>query len=374
MKKILLGMLAAFAAMPVVAQELVYEIDYENYDKFPFYVMGYEPAIIDGVLTSENPLNEDGAAAWYQYFIADGIKTEVGETYTAVVKCRASEDMSCNLNCGWGWGDGEIKGGSILISTDWTDATVSYEVGGTTCNLVLQPGTSMAKIEIKSVKVYLGDAPSDVETEWISIIGNGDANKGTSPSLIDREPEKGDYEATVCDNPDGEGKVFFCPIVADPEFDWSSQFFIAFNEPLEKGTKLKVSFDYYCSDDRSIPTQAHGAPGAYHHWDFIGSLNAKAEWQKCKWSGIITENQAGEDGCGSIAFNLSTISDAATFYINNVVVEMGKQVTTSVESVDDVVVPAKGVYNFQGIRVADSIDEVAAPGLYISNGKKVVKK
>ncbi len=379
MKKFLLGIIAACAAVPAVAQELVYEIDYANVDKFPFYVMGYEPAIIDGVLTSENPLNDEGAPAWYQYFIADQIKTEVGEKYTAVVTCKASEDMACNLNCGWGWGEGEQKGGTLLISTDWTQSTVSYEVGGESCNLVLQPGTSLAKIEIKNVKVYLGDAPaSDIKTEWVSIIGNGDANVGESANLIDREPGKGDYEATICDNPAGEGKVFFCPIVADPAEEWSSQFFIAFDEALEKGNKISVSFDYYCSDERTINTQAHGAPGEYHHWAFIGSLNAKAEWQSYKWSGIITSDQAGNDGCQSIAFNLSSKPEGATFYINNVVVEIEKEAApddpSAVKSVNAVVVPANGVYNLMGVKVADSIDAVAAPGLYISNGKKVVKK
>ncbi|MDE6741210.1 MAG: hypothetical protein K2J58_02640 [Muribaculaceae bacterium] len=374
MKKILLGMLAAFAAAPVVAQELVYEIDYDNYEKFPFYVMGYEPTIIDGVLTSENPVNEDGTPAWYQYFIADQIPTVVGETYTAVVTCKASEDMSCNLNCGWGWGEGEQKGGSLSISTEWTKSTVSYEVGGTSCNLVLQPGTSLAKIEIKNVKVYLGEAPADEDTEWVSIINNGNANEGESSNLIDRAPEKGDYEATICDNPDGEGKVFFCPIVAEPAEPWSSQFFIAFDEALEKGSKIKVSFDYYCTDERTIDTQAHGTPGAYHHWAFIGSLNAKPEWQKHKWSGIISPEQAGAEGCGSIAFNLSTKPEGATFYINNVVVELEKKISTAVETVNGAVVPVKGVYNFQGVKVADSFDEVTVPGLYITNGKKIVKK
>lgn len=33
-----------------------------------------------------------------------------------------------------------------------------------------------------------------------------------------------------------------------------------------------------------------------------------------------------------------------------------------------------GVYNLQGVKVANSLDEVTVPGLYISNGKKVIKK
>ncbi|MDE6023476.1 MAG: hypothetical protein K2G13_08240, partial [Muribaculaceae bacterium] len=33
-----------------------------------------------------------------------------------------------------------------------------------------------------------------------------------------------------------------------------------------------------------------------------------------------------------------------------------------------------GVYNLQGVKVADSLEEVTVPGLYITNGKKVIKK
>lgn len=377
MKKFLLGMFAACAVAPAVGQELVYKVDFAELDKFPFYVMGYEPAIIDGVLTSENPLNDEGGAAWYQYFIADGIPTEEGENYTAVVTCKASEPISCALNFGWGWGEGQIQNGSIYISDKWTDAQVSYTevgVGENGCNLVLQPGTSMAKIEIKEVKVYHGEAPQTVEKEWVSIISNGNADNGFSVNLISRLPGQEDQPAAYVKNPDGEGDVFVSPIAADPDQPWSSQFFIKFNEPVEAGTEMKVSFDYYCSDERTIETQAHGNPGAYHNWECLGNLNAKPEWQTLKKSVVVGPSWAGEDGFGSIAFNLSTIPDAGDFYINNVVVEIAKEKSSGVQNVNAVVAPAGSVYNFQGVKVANSIDEVTVPGLYISNGKKVIKK
>lgn len=530
MKKFFLMLAAGLIATGASAQKLVWEKDYAT--GWNYYVMGYTPEVIDGVLTSNNPMEgENGGPSWYQYFIADGVPTKIGESYTVVVNCKASEECTLGMNMGWGWGDGEVNGGSIKMGTEWADVEVSYKpVGGTSCNVVLQPGTSTATVEIKTVKVYqnppaaqyettdvmtvnyadgypyeafdaeptvengilyfpeegemfsamegvpfepenlygiktkirgskagniqismgdwgavavatlevdenwnevslpIGLIPNDedgnpvtegfviittkdeesgiyydgvlemeyctaavfveippvvIPTEWVSIIQNGDANNGTSPNLVDRDATiegdgnnmENDCDALICDNPDGSGKVFYCPISADPAEAWSSQFFILFDEGLEEGANLRVSFDFFCTDERNIETQAHGKPGNYHHWAFIGTLAAKPEWQHKEWEGEIAANQAGDGGCWSIAFNLSSTPDAATFYINNVVVEVEKEVGDSgVKNVNAIIVPAQGVYNFQGIKVANSIEEVVAPGMYIANGKKVVVK
>ncbi len=227
---------------------------------------------------------------------------------------------------------------------------------------------------------------------WKSIITNGNANEGSSVNILARVDGE-DSEAPVVDNPSGAGKVFEAPIVANPDpgvnnadngewsgvADWTSQLFIKFNQALEEGTQIKVSFDYYSSNDRTVQTQAHGAPGNYHHWDFLGNLEAKPEWQSFEKTVTISAEQAGGDGCQAIAFNLSTSEEAGMFYINNVVVEA--ELPAEGDAVEEievapaaVVVAPAGVYNLQGVKVANSIDAVTVPGLYISNGKKVIKK
>lgn len=47
--------------------------NFADYASFPFFVMGYKPDIIDGVLTSNNPTE------WHQYFVLDGCPTEQGK-------------------------------------------------------------------------------------------------------------------------------------------------------------------------------------------------------------------------------------------------------------------------------------------------------
>ncbi|MDE6768393.1 MAG: hypothetical protein K2J78_01565 [Muribaculaceae bacterium] len=219
--------------------------------------------------------------------------------------------------------------------------------------------------------------------EWQSIITNGNANDGSSVNVLARV-DGNDSEAAVVDNPAGEGKVFEAPIVAKTEGieDWTSQMFIEFNQALEEGTKIKVSFDYYSSNDRTVQTQAHGAPGSYHYWDMLGNLEAKPEWQSIEKEVTITADQAGADGCKAIAFNLSTSEEAGTFYINNVKVEALLEAgTTAVEEIE-VAPVAPGVessrivvYNLLGVKVLDTDDasqlNTLKKGIYIVNGKKV---
>lgn len=140
---------------PPTGDVQVYEIDYAD-TPWSFYVMGYTPEVVDGILTSENPMDADDPEkpTWYQYFIADQIPTDEGETYIATVKIKASEAANVNLNMGWGWKDGEQVGKSITLPTEWTEVSTTYEgIIGDRSNLVLQPGTYMGKIEIAWVKV-----------------------------------------------------------------------------------------------------------------------------------------------------------------------------------------------------------------------------
>lgn len=101
-------------------------------------------------------------------------------------------------------------------------------------------------------------------------------------------------------------------------------------------------------------------------------LDAKPEWQKLSWEGEVTAEMAGADGMQTIAFNLASAPAAATFYINNVTVE--KETGAGVSAVEAEGVYPAGVYNLQGVKVADSLDEVSAAGIYVANGKKHVVK
>ncbi len=283
-----------------------------NMDKFPYYVMGYEPEIIDGVLTV--PVYPEG---WYQFFVMDGLQFKPDTEYTVTARIKGSEPGQLNVQLG-DWSNLEAK--TMSFTDEWEEQSVTFSsIKAASGFSVFQPGTYPGKLEIDWVKLTHSEVP--VMEIPISLISGGDADQGETDNLLAREPGKADVAARVVDDPAGTGKVFESPYNANPGTEWDSQFFIKSNEPLEEGTKIHVKFRYRTTDARGIDTQAHGAPGSYHHWSFIGTLNATTDWQVHEYTGTISAEQAGSEGCSSIAFNLCKAASAGSLYVDDVVFE-----------------------------------------------------
>lgn len=269
---------------------------------------------------------------------------------------------------------------NFTITSDWNTVTIKGTAetseNGDPNRWVASVGDYVGTFYISNMSLYTleegGETPVEPgEKGWVSIINGGIAADGTTSSIL----AGWNGDAQVVANPAGEGVVYECPIAADPSNPWDSQLFITFNEALQDGAKIKVSFDYYCTDDRSIETQAQGDPGAYHYWQCIGTLSAGPMWQKHTAEVNVTADFAGSEGFKTIAFNLASAPAAATFYINNVVVEKEVDVPNAVMTIETVKVPA-GVYNLNGVKVLNSSEELNSlpKGIYIVNGKKVVRK
>lgn len=292
---------------------------YAGLTEFPYYVMGYKPEIIDGILTvPEYP------GSWYQFFVMDGLSFVEGREYKVTAKIKGSQAGSLNVQLG-NWGALQEK--KLDFTEEWSEASCTMNPQTVTSGFcVFQPGTYEGKLEIEWVKISHVEAPSVKYYE--SLITCGDADAGESENVISREPGAADIQAAVVDDALGTGKVFVSRIGGSPANAWDSQFFIKFNSPLQEGDKIRVSFRYRCDDTRSIDTQAHGAPGSYHHWACIGTLNATPQWQDHSWMGTVSADFAGSDGFQSIAFNLSSVADAGNFYIDDIVAEIERSGNT----------------------------------------------
>lgn len=292
---------------------------YAGLTEFPYYVMGYKPEIIDGILTvPEYP------GSWYQFFVMDGLSFVEGREYKVTAKIKGSQAGSLNVQLG-SWGALQEK--KLDFTEEWSEASCTMNPQTVTSGFcVFQPGTYEGKLEIEWVKISHVEAPSVKYYE--SLITSGDADSGESENVISREPGAADIQAAVVDDALGTGKVFVGRIGGSPANAWDSQFFIKFNSPLQEGDKIRVSFRYRCDDTRSIDTQAHGAPGSYHHWSCIGTLNATPQWQDHSWMGTVSADFAGSDGFQSIAFNLSSVADAGNFYIDDIVAEIERSGNT----------------------------------------------
>ena len=214
MKKLftLIALLTCFMGAKAADWVEVFSINYSNNTGFPYYVMGYVPEWIDGVMTDygsdyryakqadlDNPdsndkwkdgessvgtvLTQDGTEYqkvtgagpyWHQYFIADRIPTQIDGRYKVKAMVKASEAVNVNVNMGWGWGSGEQVAGTASIGTDWTEIEWEYSgIAGASCNLVAQPGTFAGTIEWKNLTVYEWTKPQKPVTwqEWLTSDG-----------------------------------------------------------------------------------------------------------------------------------------------------------------------------------------------------------
>jgi len=171
---------------------------FEGLTKYPFYVMGYEPAIIDGILTAEYP------GSWYQFFIMDGIQFEEGREYTVTAKIRGSKPGKLNVQLG-DWG--KLNEAGLEFTDEWSEASTKMapsQVSKGFC--VFQPGTYDGKLEVEWVKVTHAEAAAvEVETE----VNKKTYTDGPFP-----------FYAMGCEPPVINGCIHFVPTGA-----WS-QFFI----------------------------------------------------------------------------------------------------------------------------------------------------
>ncbi len=347
-----------------------YKIDYSTRTGFPFYVMGYVPEWFDGVMTDFGAnfkyVAVEGAEEtsdvivkteagveyykiavaspeWHQYFIADNIPTELDGTYTIKAMVRASEACSINVNMGWGWGDGQQASATVNIGTEWQEVEWEYTgIGGTSCNLVAQPGTVTATIEWKWVSVshdqrqqrpvewiQMLDEHRDAEVPWgdLANVRFNDTENNYKICAWSKERarnmnEAGDgWDPFPADIEEVDGShVFVChgqaAITEGDASAWDNQFWIQSPQGWKAGTQLKIHFRYKASKNVTAGTQIHKqTPSDYLHWQAIGDITFTEEWQE--YDGVVTWPDAG-DGGWSIAFNLnSNDKDAINFYFDD---------------------------------------------------------
>ncbi len=373
-----------------------YNLDYSTKTNFPFYVMGYVPEWVDGVMTdyganyryaTQADLDGDGDAKWkdgeesvgtamagnteyqkvtgagpywHQYFIADGIPTEIDGSYKVTAMVKASEQVTINVNMGWSWSEAAAQA-SVTIGTEWAEVEWEYSgINGTSCNLVAQPGTATATIEWKWVKVQHNakaqrpttwqewltkdGQPVIVETTTAAIpswMGNA-STPWTDPDVKFNDQEKNylicawTKERAVLMNDDGAWDPFPARIEADPadannkvfvvhgkeaitEGDaaaWDNQFWIQSPKEWKSGDQLKIHFKYKASKAVTVATQCHKQnPSDYLIWHAIGDIAFTEEWQEFDGTMSIADDMAGT---WSIAFQLNQNDhDAIDFYFDD---------------------------------------------------------
>ena len=348
-----------------------YKVDYSNYSGFPLYVMGFVPEWVDGVMTDMGGNfeyvktdNEEGKSSdvivktndgteyykiektdgntWHQYFIANGITTELDGAYTVKAMVKASEACSVPVQFQWGWGEGQRVSSTLSIGTEWREVEMDFSgIGGTACDLIAQPNTA-AVIEWKYVIVGHNAKPQKPIT-WLEQLKNGTADKTWEElGLADVKYDDMENNFKVCawakqkgtnvnetggsdpfpatiENIDGNNVFVVHGAVADTEGDasgWDNQFWIQSQQPWKEGTQVKISFRYKASKACKTNTQMHHQkPSDYQIWYAIGDVEFTTEWQN--FEKIITINSE-QANAWSVVVNLDPdVKEAVDFYFDD---------------------------------------------------------
>jgi hypothetical protein len=373
-------------------------IDYSSFTGFPFYVMGYVPEFYGEGMTDLGGGykyvtldNEDGESSdvivktqagaeyyrievpggtWHQYFIATGIATEVGGSYTVTAMVKANKACSIPLQMRWSWGaDPASASADVSQSDDFVEVTWEFSgIDGASCDLIAQPNTD-AEIVWKSLKVT-HEQEDGVAQTWLQYLTDngkptapdgdgkyvGDAEFGAWPAWSleltdginanwrsDRAGEICAWSLTMGKNLDDQCASFGQPadrarpypsdieaeegnesnhvfavhveqidkIDDDNSIAWSNQFWIQSPKAWKSGTKAKVSFRYKAKQPCSVDTQTHKFnPSVYDGGSPFGTLSFTTEWQE------VSKEVNMSGTAASIAFNLC--SDATNGRTPNV--------------------------------------------------------
>ena len=349
-----------------------YKIDYSSYSGFPLYVMGFVPEWVDGVMTDMGgnfeyaaldntegkysdvtvktnngteyyKIEKTDGNTWHQYFIANGITTELDGAYTVKAMVKASEACSVPVQFQWGWGEGQRVSSTLNIGTEWAEVEMDFSgIGGTACDLIAQPNTA-AVIEWKYVIVGHNAKPQKPIT-WLEQLENGTADKTWEElGLSDVKYDDMDNNFRICawakqkgtnvneetggsdpfpatiENIDGNNVFVVHGAVADSEGNasgWDNQFWIQSQQPWKEGTQVKISFRYKASKACKTNTQMHHQkPSDYQIWYAIGDVEFTTEWQN--FEKIITINSE-QANAWSVVFNLNPdVKEAVDFYFDD---------------------------------------------------------
>ena len=285
---------------------------------------------------------QDGGDDWNtQFFIYTPERIwATGDKYKFSMKVRADKEATVSLqahNAPGGYIHWAMLGGSYTFTPDWQTITYEGEISGD------QGAQEMHTIAfnlnvLKDENTYYFDDMSWQAYEevdgpvyvWESLIDNGNMEGSDAKNFASKE----NSGAVVYEITDGVGKngsrgVKIASNGGAPD-SWESQFWIVSNEALQEGDKVRVTFDYRAEGGcvgTTVDTQAHYGPGEYQHYLCCGSPQFTESWQHYEKEFTVDGAMAGANGMKSIAFNMSPNAADGVYYIDNVTLEIEKEIS-----------------------------------------------
>lgn len=127
---------------------------------------------------------------------------------------------------------------------------------------------------------------------------------------------------------DGAGRAIVVKSGDNPTNTWDTQFFVKTPRMMMAGEKYRFSMKYRADKEAGCETQSHNEPGGYVFYNMFTNPTFSTTWQEFVYEGTISEDQAGASGMNTIAFNLSVLPEANTYYFDDIKWELEEKGNT----------------------------------------------
>ena len=208
--------------------------------------------------------------SWEVQFLAcTDILTDAGKTYRMTMTVKGSKAGKLHTKLG-DWNGG--AGGDVAFTTEWKEVTFNYKATMSNNFYLLQCGDFVGDIYIKDIKFEIPKKAQIIEED----------RRYLMVKATERQDETWDNQAWLVPG------------------------------SFSAGAKFEFSADVRADKAATATTQIHNDPSAYVHYEAIGNIPFTTEWKTVTLSGTLSK--AGK----SIALNLSELSDANSYYFDNV--------------------------------------------------------
>lgn len=195
--------------------------------------------------------------------------------------------------------------------------------------VMFQSGNFAGDIEIEWLKVTHKEAPSI--SLWNNMLLNSDCESDDTSCFYATEMTSGPKAATfgaAGTGADGAGRAIVVKSGDNPTNTWDTQFFVKTPRMMMAGEKYRFSMKYRADKEAGCETQSHNEPGGYVFYNMFTNPTFSTTWQKFVYKGTISEDQAGASGMNTIAFNLSVLPEANTYYFDDIKWELEEKGNT----------------------------------------------